>query len=141
MSDPIKSGRAARVVDEELEKAYALVDFAFPTGPKTLVNSVKYLVQKAFEAGLAAMAHATEPETPITLAPVIAPKTKVLAVNAVIRLLLTTRAESALKVRRFDGNVTIPRDEAVAMSDIVEACLGINTDKLINDDRLFDTRP
>jgi hypothetical protein len=63
----------------------------------------------------------------------------VLAINAVIRLLLVARTEQAIG-KRFDGNVLIPRDEAVAMSNVVEKALGLNTAKLIESD-LFNTLP
>lgn len=114
------------------------------TATEALSPVLAKIINDAYRTGLDTMADICQPgvtnaETGHTLNPVkISDETQVLAINAVIRLLLTARTEFALQTR-FDGNVVIPRAEAVAMSAVVEAALGLDTSKLLEGD-LFETR-
>ena len=109
-------------------------------------EAVEAAVVSAYRTGLDTMADINQPgvsaaEIGADLMPVkILPETQALAINGVIRLLLTARAEFALGVKRLDGNVLLPREEAVALSAVVEAALGLDTEKLFDGD-LFETRP
>ena len=68
------------------------------------------------------------------------PETVALAINGVIRHLLTARAEWALRGAFPAGQFQMPREEARALAATVEAALGLDLDKLDHTD-LFDPLP
>lgn len=111
----------------------------------TLSALLDGVASAAYRRGLDTMADIVQPdltaaESGREMSPVkVSPETQALAINGVIRLLVTARTEFALG-NSFRGDVTIPRAEAVAMSAVVEAALGLNTEKLLESD-LFEKLP
>lgn len=139
------AARRKRILEEGRGRAVADAREMLAAHFSALGEAFEASIVAAYRTGLDAQADILQPEVTAgeighELRPVkIEAATMALAINGVIRLMLTARTEFALG-KRFDGNVLLPRAEAVAMSAVVEAALGLNTEKLLESD-LFDKLP
>lgn len=143
MTEP-ESVRRQRLITEARARLQKQGAVFFEEQWRAMQEAMAAFILQANQYGLETMADVLQPEhtaneigVPVPRLTHILPETQALAINGVIRLLVTARTEFALK-RRFGGEVSIPREEAVAMSAVVEAALGLDTSKLLDSD-LFET--
>ncbi len=117
----------------------AAVEHAYRIGLETMADIAQPIVGSAEISAMEAREASARDAASLARLRALPAETVALAINGVIRHLLLLRAEWALKGAFAPGDFHLPRQEARAMAQTVEAALGLDLDQLDQTD-LFDLR-